>query len=88
MTCCVSSNSTVMGYTHLDVRKVRLECVGAGVSSVEEHELCFLQMAGRQALLGVGMRTVKETFFYTQTNTNPSPPHPFTNKKDIPPADR
>lgn len=49
-----------MVYTHLDIREVRLECVGAGIACVEEHELGFLQMTGRQALLGVHMRPVKE----------------------------
>ena len=48
------------GYTHLDIRKVSLERVGAGIAGVEEHELGFLQMAGRQSLLGVYMRPVKE----------------------------
>lgn len=54
-----------MGYTHLDIREIRLECTGAGITSVEEHKLGFLQMAWRQALLGVHMRPIKEMPFLT-----------------------
>lgn len=50
---------TVVAYAYLDIREVRLESVGAGVAGVEEHELGFLQMTGRQSLLGVHMRPVK-----------------------------
>lgn len=45
--------------THLDIREVRLESVGAWVAGIEEHELGFLQMTGRQPFLGVRMRPVK-----------------------------
>lgn len=31
----------------LDIREVGLQCVGAGITGVEEHELGFLQMTGR-----------------------------------------
>lgn len=47
------------GGTHLDIGEVRLESVGAWVAGVEEHELGFLQMTGRQSFLGVRMRPVK-----------------------------
>lgn len=50
---------TVVAYTYLDIREVGLESIGAGVAGVEEHELGFLQMTGRQSLLGVHMRPVK-----------------------------
>lgn len=50
----------VTRHTHLDIREVGLECVGAGIAGIEEHELGFLQMTGRQALLGVYMNPVKE----------------------------
>lgn len=50
---------TVVLHTYLDIREVGLESVGAGVAGVEEHELGFLQMAGRQSLLGVHMSPVK-----------------------------
>lgn len=46
--------------THLDIREVGLECVGAGIAGIKEHELSFLQMTGRQTLLGVHMMPVKE----------------------------
>lgn len=36
----------------LDVGEVCLECIGAWIAGVEEHELGFLQVAGGQALLG------------------------------------
>lgn len=44
---------------HLDIGEVRLEGVGAWVAGVEEHELGFLQMTGRQSFLSVRMRPVK-----------------------------
>lgn len=64
------------GYTHLDVGEVCLERIGAGIASVEEHELGFLQVAGRQALLGVYMRPVKDMSFYTHTHKQLPHPHP------------
>lgn len=49
----------MVGSSYLHIGEVGLEGVGAGVAGVEEHELGLLQVAGRQALLGVGMRPVK-----------------------------
>lgn len=53
-------------HTDLDIREICFERVGTRVAGVEEHELCFLQMTGRQALLRVHMMTVKEI---TQANS-------------------
>lgn len=46
--------------THLHVVKTGFQHVRAGVASVEEHQLCFLQVAGGQALLKAPLRTKQE----------------------------
>lgn len=80
----ISSSSTVIGYTHLDVREVSLERVGAGVSCVEEHELGFLQMTGRQAFLGVHMRPVKEEQLYNPPTATHHHASPLSDKRIFP----
>lgn len=63
----------------LDIREVSLEGIGAGISCVEEHELGFLQVAGRQALLGVNSasRQVKLSSVQPSTSSHPPvSPHP------------
>lgn len=57
-----------MNDAHLDVREICLQRAGAGVARVEEHELGFLQVARRKALLRVCM--VKECLMaYYDQNT-------------------
>ncbi len=38
---------------YLDIREEGFQHIGAGVAGVEEHELCFLQMARGETLLDV-----------------------------------
>lgn len=47
--------------THLDIREEGFQHVGAGVAGVEEHQLCFLQMARGEALLDVHVYVKAET---------------------------
>lgn len=61
----------------LDIREVRLQSVGAGIPSVEEHELGFLQMAGRQALLGPPSCQVELSPVHPSASSHaPVAPHP------------
>lgn len=46
--------------TYLYIREVHLEHVGAWVPGVEKHELGFLQVVGREALLDLKMAAVKD----------------------------
>lgn len=48
-----------MFLTHLHVREVHLEHVGARVARVEKHELGLLEMVGGEALLDLNMAAVK-----------------------------
>lgn len=61
----------------LDIREIGLECVGAGVAGVEEHEFGFLQMARRQTLLGPPSRQVELSSVHPSSSSHAAvPPHP------------
>lgn len=70
--------------TDLDIRKVSLECVGAGVACVEKHEFGLFQMTGRQSLLAL-KRDWLRLINMAATHLNN---FPFFNEKDIPPTVR
>lgn len=61
----------------LDIREVSLECIGAGIPCVEEHELGFLQMAGRQAFLGSPSSQEELSSIHPASSPHPPiSPHP------------
>lgn len=49
-----------MCLAYLYIREIHLEHIRAWVSGVEKHELGFLQMVGREALLNLKIAAVKD----------------------------
>lgn len=47
-------------WTYLDIREEHLEHIRARVAGVEKHELGFLQMIGREALLDLQIAAIKD----------------------------
>lgn len=68
---------------YLHIREVGLQHIGAGITGIKEHELCFFQVIGWQSFLHVGCKWLRKRALETQAPTTPSitlpPTTPFKN---------